>query len=108
MAVLADGSVASNYAFVHFKGDLDVVAAPWARAEVRRRLEKLAFAFGQIRVRLEEAWEELSALRASLDPRFVNWRCNGCGYEKHFTKPTTAVACDHCPRCMGTEFSPSP
>jgi stage II sporulation protein AA (anti-sigma F factor antagonist) len=40
MVGVAEAPKAAEYALVHFKGDLDVVAAPWARAEVRRRLEK--------------------------------------------------------------------
>jgi stage II sporulation protein AA (anti-sigma F factor antagonist) len=40
MAVLAESPTAASYALLHFKGDLDVVAAPWARGEVRRLLEK--------------------------------------------------------------------
>jgi anti-anti-sigma factor len=40
MSVLAEAPPATNYALLHLNGDLDVVAAPWAKAEVRRLLEK--------------------------------------------------------------------
>jgi anti-anti-sigma factor len=40
MSVLAEAPTATNYALLHLKGDLDLVAAPWAKAEVRRLLEK--------------------------------------------------------------------
>ena len=40
MSVLAEAPPATNYALLHLHGDLDLVAAPWAKAEVRRLLEK--------------------------------------------------------------------
>src|SRR5688572_668925 len=46
--------------------------------EGRSRLQKLAFNLGQIRLRVEEAWKELHALESALNPRFYNWRCDGC------------------------------
>jgi hypothetical protein len=70
------------------------------------RMRKLAFALGQIRLQVEEARAELDGLEEALDPRFARWRCEGCGYTKHFVKPASVEACDACPRCRGTAFSP--
>jgi hypothetical protein len=70
------------------------------------KLQKLRMAFAQIRRQTEAAMDELDALELLLDPRHAMWRCDGCGYEKHFTKPSSVEACDSCPRCKGTSFSP--
>lgn len=76
--------------------------------EIKARLEKLRFAFGQIRRQADAALEELDALAELLDPRCLRWRCDGCGFEKLFTKPAAAVACDTCPKCKGAVWSPVP
>ena len=69
-------------------------------------MQKLAFNLGQIRLHVEAAREELEALEAVVNPRYSKWKCDGCGYEKHFTKASTVMACDSCPRCHGTALSP--
>lgn len=74
--------------------------------EGRSMLRDLGCALGKIQRGVNEAKEQLTALESLLDPRVANWKCDGCGYTKQFTKPTTVVACDSCPRCQGTKFSP--
>src|ERR1051326_2630251 len=39
MTLPAEAPMTSCFASLRFKGDLDVVAAPWAKAEVRRLLQ---------------------------------------------------------------------
>ena len=59
--------------------------------EARRHIEKLAFELGQVQRHAQEAENELAALKLVLDPKSVNWKCDGCGYEKHFTKPMLVI-----------------
>lgn len=74
--------------------------------EVRSKVQKLRFALGQIRRQVDTALEETGALDSVLDPQHSVWKCDACGYTKHFTKPASLVACDSCPKCKGTAFSP--
>jgi tetratricopeptide (TPR) repeat protein len=48
----------------------------------KAKLEKLRFAFGQIRKQAESALTELAGLSELLDPKCLRWRCDGCGFEK--------------------------
>jgi len=68
-------------------------------------MEKLNFEAAQLRNRADGILEELKVLKKVLDPVSPHWKCDGCGYTKHFTKPATAEACGHCPRCKGEVFS---
>ena len=74
--------------------------------EIRRRVQNLGLGLARIRRHAEEALAELEELGTILDPKSAKWQCDGCGYTKHFTKQTTMVACDQCPRCNGSAFSP--
>jgi rubrerythrin len=74
--------------------------------EERSKLQRLGYSLTRIQRDADEAKEQFHALESSLDPRVANWKCDGCGYQKNFTKPASVVACDSCPRCQGTRFSP--
>ncbi len=75
--------------------------------EERSKLQRLGLSLTRIQRDVEQAKEQLCALESSLDPRVTNWKCDGCGYRKNFTKPASVVACDSCPRCQGSKFSPA-
>jgi len=75
--------------------------------EVNLLLQKLRHHLGLIHRHAQEGLADLAALERELVPQHVRWTCYGCGYTKNFTKPSSVVACDSCPRCKGTEFSPS-
>jgi len=60
----------------------------------------------QTRRHVDEALEVVEGLEGDLDPTFLQWKCDGCGYEKHFTRASTVAACGECPRCGGSRFSP--
>ena len=79
---------------------------PASPNEIRSKLQKVQFEFGQVQRHAEEAQNELKALETILDPRSLKWVCDGCGYTKQFTKPMTSAACDSCPRCKGMVFLP--
>jgi predicted Zn-ribbon and HTH transcriptional regulator len=70
------------------------------------KLQRLDLSLTRIQRDAEQAQEQLKALELSLDPRVTNWKCHGCGYRKNYTKPASVVACDSCPRCQSTKFSP--
>jgi predicted Zn-ribbon and HTH transcriptional regulator len=54
-----------------------------------------------------ETDQALSILRDSAnDERALGWKCTGCGYIKHFTKPVSLEAVARCPRCKSEEFVP--
>ncbi len=36
----------------------------------------------------------------------MRWKCKGCRYIKHFTRPVAFEAAGRCPRCKSTEFRP--
>jgi rubrerythrin len=74
--------------------------------ETRSKLQKLKFALGQSRRQVDDALEVVNELESDLDPKYLLWKCDGCGYRKHFTRPSTVAACGSCPRCGGPGFSP--
>ena len=65
-----------------------------------------------IREALELARERLdyaiARLKQSEEVRCLRWRCTGCGYLKHFTRPTPAGVAAPCPKCRGRSFAPAP
>lgn len=56
-----------------------------------------------VRERVEYA---ISRLRAFEEVRCLRWKCAGCGYLKHFTKPMPSHVAVPCPRCRGATFEP--
>jgi predicted Zn-ribbon and HTH transcriptional regulator len=40
------------------------------------------------------------------EERALGWKCKGCGYIKHFTKPVSLEAVARCPRCKSDQFVP--
>jgi rubrerythrin len=62
----------------------------------------------QILERIREETEQAISLLTNADSeRALAWKCNGCGYIKHFTKPVSFEAVARCPRCKSGQFRPS-
>jgi predicted Zn-ribbon and HTH transcriptional regulator len=56
----------------------------------------------------EDTEQALSLLRDGAgDKRALAWKCKGCGYIKHFTKPVSLEAVARCPRCKSDQFVPA-
>jgi predicted Zn-ribbon and HTH transcriptional regulator len=53
----------------------------------------------------EETEQALSLLTNAGDQRALGWKCTGCGYIKHFTKPVSLEAVARCPRCKSDQFA---
>lgn len=55
----------------------------------------------------ENTEQALSLLRGGVgEERALAWKCKGCGYIKHFTKPVSFEAVARCPRCKSQQFVP--
>ena len=54
----------------------------------------------------QETEQALSLLISAGDDRALGWKCKGCGYIKHFTKPVSLEAVARCPRCKSDQFRP--
>jgi predicted Zn-ribbon and HTH transcriptional regulator len=51
--------------------------------------------------------QALSLLRDGAgEERALGWKCTGCGYIKHFTKPVSLEVVARCPRCKSDQFRP--
>ncbi len=50
----------------------------------------------------------LQRLGPASPPRALRWCCIGCGYLKHFTRPTPAEVAAPCSRCKGVTFQAAP
>ncbi|MEO5719329.1 MAG: hypothetical protein ABIR29_12285 [Chthoniobacterales bacterium] len=66
-----------------------------------------------IREALEQLHDRLGGIIARLRPREIEtrhlrWRCTGCGYLKHFTRPMPADVAPPCPKCKGVGFEAVP
>ncbi len=65
-----------------------------------------------IRQALEQVHTRLGAIIANLQSReelrCLRWRCSGCGYLKHFTRPMPAHVAPPCPKCRGASFEAMP
>jgi predicted Zn-ribbon and HTH transcriptional regulator len=48
----------------------------------------------------------LNQIRRSQEEHSMRWKCKGCRYIKHFTRPVALEAAGRCPRCKSTEFRP--
>ena len=56
----------------------------------------------------EDTEQALSLLRdGPSEERALAWKCAGCGYIKHFTKPVSLEAVARCPRCKSDQFAPA-
>lgn len=65
--------------------------------------------FRPIREALEQARDRLDYALQRLGPASaLRWRCTGCGYLKHFTRPTPAEVAAPCPKCQGVAFQAAP
>ncbi len=69
-------------------------------AETPDRLRQI---LERIRAQTEQA---LSLLTNVGDERALGWKCKGCGYIKHFTKPVSLEVVARCPRCKSDQFVP--
>jgi rubrerythrin len=47
----------------------------------------------------------LNQIGATQEERSMRWKCNACGYTKHFTKAVPLEAAGRFPRCENTEFT---
>jgi len=65
-----------------------------------------------IREAIEQARDKLESALRRLQPfeetRSLRWRCSGCGYLEHFTRPTPAHVAAPCPKCRGRNFMAAP
>jgi hypothetical protein len=55
----------------------------------------------------DTALQALSQVEQSQQDYSMRWKCKGCQYIKHFTKPVPLEAAGRCPRCKSTEFRPT-
>ena len=62
-------------------------------------------AIEQARTHIDSALRRLQPLEEN---RCLRWRCSGCGYLKHFTRPTPGEVAAPCPKCRGRNFMPAP
>jgi len=66
----------------------------------------------RIRQILEKIREETDQALALLngaglaEERALGWKCTGCGYVKHFTRPASFEVVGRCPRCRSDQFRP--
>jgi predicted Zn-ribbon and HTH transcriptional regulator len=55
----------------------------------------------------EDTQQALSLLTDPGGERVLAWKCSGCGYIKHFTRPVSLKAVARCPRCKSDQFVPA-
>jgi rubrerythrin len=53
---------------------------------------------------LEQARERIDHILLPTEALRMRWRCAGCGYIKHFTRPMPAHVAPPCPKCGGEVF----
>jgi len=51
-----------------------------------------------------DAQRALALLPSEGELPSLSWKCTGCGYVKHFTRPVTAAVAERCPKCKGDSF----
>lgn len=73
--------------------------------EANPALKEIRQALEQARDRLDFA---LRSLGQSPERQSMRWRCLGCGYLKHFTRPQPAHVAPPCPKCDGKTFEAMP
>jgi predicted Zn-ribbon and HTH transcriptional regulator len=54
----------------------------------------------------DRAMKALNQIDQSEEHHSMRWKCKGCRYTKHFTKPVSLETAGRCPRCKSTEFKP--
>jgi len=54
----------------------------------------------------DTAVKALTEMEQSQQDYSMRWKCKGCEYIKHFTKPVPLEAAGRCPRCKNAEFTP--
>jgi Zn finger protein HypA/HybF involved in hydrogenase expression len=54
----------------------------------------------------DTAIKALSQIEQPQEEHSMRWKCKGCQYIKHFTKPVPLETTGRCPRCKSTEFRP--
>jgi rubrerythrin len=57
-----------------------------------------------IRGLMEQARERIDRVLAPAEILHMWWRCVGCGYIKHFTRPMPAEVALPCPKCGDEVF----
>ena len=70
-------------------------------AEAEEKLKPIRAILEAIR---EKADYALKQLQEAEEERSLRWRCKGCRWVKHFTKPVPFEAAGKCPRCKSIEF----
>jgi predicted Zn-ribbon and HTH transcriptional regulator len=56
----------------------------------------------------EQADLALKQLHESEEERSMQWKCKGCRYIKHFTRPVPLETAGRCPRCKSVSFQSLP
>jgi hypothetical protein len=88
---------------IHFAQDGS--QAPTNGAQfVDPKIETLMAALRAIRDRAEAALKGIEL--PATERRSLGWKCKGCGYVKHFTRPALAEVAAPCPKCRGAAFEP--
>jgi hypothetical protein len=68
-----------------------------------RALKTLKAALEAIR---DTTMNALAQIGQSQKEYSMRWKCKGCQYIKHFTKPVPLERAGKCPRCKSAEFRP--
>ena len=66
-------------------------------------LDALIVALRSIRDQADSVLRKIDKPRPE---RSLGWKCAGCGYVKHFTRPAVAEVAAPCPKCGGGAFNP--
>ena len=71
---------------------------------VDSQIETLTAALQAIRDHADAALKGMEL--PATNRRSLGWKCTGCGYVKHFTRPARAEVAAPCPKCRGAAFEP--
>jgi len=52
----------------------------------------------------EQADSALKKIENRAERKSLSWKCSGCGYTKHFTRPASAEVAAPCPKCGSEEL----
>ncbi len=61
---------------------------------------------GVLRSIRDQADSVLKGIEHGAEQKSLAWKCTGCGYTKHFTRPAPANVAAPCPKCGAGSFQP--
>jgi predicted Zn-ribbon and HTH transcriptional regulator len=94
-------TLASPYTSAATKATTQASTATRTQSMAETSLKPLKAILERIR---EQADFALKQLQASEQERSMRWKCKGCEYVKHFTRPVPLEAAGQCPRCKSVSF----